>query len=158
MSDNQLVITLQMILNIVLINGMAILALLGIHEMGHVIFGVQMGCSSGKAILLDTTKEGPYAELTCPSSANYVLAYAGSLITSIAFGSLFLLMRNSADRNIFFIILGFSLIFGVLDIIAITGMGYLFYVIIISGFSVVVLGELLLTSGYVNRELIDNSY
>ena len=146
--SNYVVIT-KLIMNKLFINGVAILSLLAIHEIGHVIIGIQAGCESGKAIILDTTKEGPYAELLCSNTTNYSLAYFGSFISSVIFGALFFILRGSAEKNLFFVILGFSLIFGSLDLVMITGTQLAFYLSIVSGFAIIIFGEYFLAYRYV---------
>lgn len=151
---NTLILLIQIILNIFLVNLTVTLALLGIHEISHVIIGMQIGCTNGRAVLLDTMRERPYTELFCPSKINNSFVFIGGFLVSIAFGSMFLLLRNSVEKKLFFIILGFSLLFSSLDILMITGIETLFYFSVIIGFLIVAFGECSLIFEYIKREKI----
>ena len=140
--------TLQIIANMTIFNIGIVLSLLSLHEVGHVLFGMYMGCQSGKAIIFDTSQQGPYAELICSGEVNYSFAYIGSLIIPMIFGSIFLFLKNTPQRNFFFVILGFSILFCSLDIVAITGIQTMEYCFIVLGIIFVVIGELLTSISY----------
>jgi hypothetical protein len=125
-----------------------VLSLLSLHEIGHVVLGMYTGCQSGKAIIFDTTQQGPYAELICSGEVNYNFAYMGSFIIPMIFGSVFLFLRNSPQRNFFFVILGFSILFCSLDIVAATGIPSTEYLFIALGMAFVIVGEFLTSLAY----------
>jgi len=142
----------QTILRVVLINFTILLAVLGVHEIGHVIFGMFMGCTNGKAIIFDTLSDGPYSEIVCLNKMNHDIVYLGGLIASVGFASLFLLTGNSPERNLFFVILGLSIISASFDIVEVFAMQPLFYISLISGIGFLSFGEFLITSAYMERE------
>jgi len=144
---------LNVITNTVLTNLMIFFALISIHEIGHVLIGYYLGCSYGKAILFDTTTGGTYTELFCPAqTSNILVNFSGLIITSL-FAVAFLLLK-SPNRYLFFIILGFSLIFSVSDISMFFSLQILFYLMLACGFSFVIIGEYSLASSLVVN--IDN--
>lgn len=120
-----------------------VISLLSLHEVGHVLIGMYVGCESGKAILFDSSQQGPYAELVCSNGTNYNLAYTGSLMLTTVFGFVFLLLRKSPLKNFFFVVLGFSILFSSLDIVFFTGIPAMEYVFIGLGMVLITIGEFL---------------
>jgi hypothetical protein len=152
---NDNVVAMQIILNIILVNGVVTLAILGIHEISHVLVGMQLGCESGKAILFDTSEKGPYAEVYCPAKMNptkNALIHIGSFLLPSVFGFLFLFLRNWSEKSLFFIILGLSLLFCSLDIVAVSNIESLFFLSMTIGILIIIFGEISLTSAYIKRE------
>jgi len=140
--------TVRAVANMTLFNIGIFLSLLTLHEVGHVFIGMLVGCQSGKAIVFDTSQSGPYAELLCPNVANYNLAYLGSFILTIIFGCIFLLLRDSPESNLFYVVLGFSILFGSLDIVHFTGIPMMQYVFMGSGLIFITFGEFLTGLSY----------
>ena len=136
------------ITNMTLFNIGIFLSLLTLHEVGHVFIGMLIGCQSGKAIVFDTTQPGPYAELLCPNIINYNLAYLGSLIFTIIFGSIFLFLKRSPERNLFYVVVGFSILFSSLDIVYFTGILIMQYVFMGLGLIFITFGEFLTGLSY----------
>src|SRR3990172_12627676 len=101
------------LLGIILLNVMLFFALLSIHEVVHVAVGVGLGCDFGRAVLMDSSFAGPYAEMAC-GNINQLLLYGSSLIATISFGMLFLSFNSG--KNLFYVVLGISMIFSSLDI------------------------------------------
>lgn len=134
--------------SMVLLNIGIILSLLTLHEIGHILLGTYVGCESGRAIVFDTKQEGPYAELVCSDRVDYSIAYAGSLVLTAAFGSIFLFLRKSPQRNLFLVVIGFSILFASLDIAALFGMEIMAYVSIGLGTILIVIGEFLTGLAY----------
>jgi hypothetical protein len=110
-----------------------------------------MGCQSGKAIIFDTSQQGPYTELICSNGMNHNLAYFGSFILTIIFGSIFLFLKGTPQRNLFFVVIGFSILYGSLDIVAITGIQMMEYLFIVLGMTFVVIGEILTSLSYTEK-------
>ena len=110
--------SLSVITTMFLLNMGIVLSVLSLHEVGHVLVGMYVGCEQGRAVIFDTSQEGPYAELYCSDGVSHKIAYMGSLLVTVAFGSTFLFLRKSPQRNLFFIIIGFSIMFASLDIAA----------------------------------------
>lgn len=131
-----------------LLNIGIVLSILTLHEVGHVLFGMYVGCEQGRAIIFDTSQEGPYAELYCSNDSDHKLAYMGSVVVTVGFGSAFLLLRKSFQKNLFFVILGFSILFASLDIAAFTGIEMMEYFCIGLGTVLVIIGEFLTGLGY----------
>lgn len=148
--NNQSVATFQILLKIILTNGILLLALISVHELGHLILGIATGCSSAKIVIFDTEREGPYTELFC-SNPN-PLTYLGSVFSSLAFASFFLFLKEPEDKKLFFIILGLSIMFASLDITTLTSSQISFYLSMVSGFSFTIFGEYSLTLSYVKKE------
>jgi len=140
--------TLSIMMNLVLLNVAVFLSTLSLHEIGHVIVGMYSGCESGRAILFDSAQPGPYAELMCPDRVDERLALGGSFLATAVFGSLFLFLRKSPERNLFFIIIGFGIFFGSIDIVMITGIEMMQYVFIGFGMLLIIIGEFLTGLAY----------
>ncbi|MGC8812214.1 MAG: hypothetical protein ACP5O8_01345 [Candidatus Aenigmatarchaeota archaeon] len=154
--NNQTVATFQILLKIILTNTILLLALLSVHEFGHLIVGILTGCSSAKIVLFDTEREGPYTELFCNSPNS--LTYLGSVFSSLAFASFFLFLKEPEDKRLFFIVVGLSLMFASLDIATLTSSQFSFYISMISGFSFTIFGEYSLTLSYIKKEELIRSY
>jgi len=146
--EKALASTLSIMMNLVLLNVAIFLSTLSLHEFGHVIVGMQVGCESGKVILYDSLQPGPYAELMCSNGVDDRFALAGSFLATAVFGSLFLFLRKSPQRNLFFIVLGFGIFFGALDIVMITGIVMMQYVFIAVGMLLIIIGEFLTGLAY----------
>ena len=131
-----------------LLNIGIVLSVLSLHEIGHVLFGMYAGCEQGRAIIFDTSQEGPYAELYCSDGVSHKIAYMGSLLITVAFGSTFLFLRKSPQRNLFFVIIGFSILFASLDIAAFTGIEMTQYFSMGLGTLLVIIGEFLTGLAY----------
>ncbi|MFH8086767.1 MAG: M50 family metallopeptidase [Candidatus Aenigmatarchaeota archaeon] len=148
--NNHSVVTFQIILKIILLNLTILLALVCVHEFGHLIIGLLTGCSSAKIVLFDTNKEGPYTELFCNFSNS--LTYSGGILFSLAFSSLFLFLKDSEDKKLFFVAVGLSLMLSGLDIIALTSTYFSFYIATIFGFCLTIFGEYNITLSYAKKE------
>ena len=131
-----------------LLNIGIVLSVLSLHEIGHVLFGMYVGCEEGRAIIFDTSQEGPYAELYCSDNVNHNIAYMGSILITVAFGSVFLILRKIPQRHLFFVIIGFSILFASLDIAAFTGIEMTQYFSIGLGTLLVIIGEFLTGLAY----------
>lgn len=138
------------IINIILLNAIVFFALISIHEIVHIAVGSCLGCNYGKAVLLDTNLVGPYAELVC-SNTNQLIIYISSLIVTAGFGLLFLTL-NSPGKNLFFIVLGLSIVFSSFDI-GLAIMKSLIYPMMASGFLLVTIGEYYIASSCLNENL-----
>ena len=139
------------IMSVILLNVIVFFALLSIHEIVHVVVGSCLGCDYGKAVIIDANFAGPYAELVC-SNTNQFLLYVSSLLVTGCFGLLFLSFK-SPGKNLFFVILGLSIIFSSVDI-GLATMESIIYPLIVSGFMLVTLGEYYIASSCINENLI----
>jgi len=145
---NERISTIRAITNMTLLNIGIFLSLLTLHELGHVFIGMLIGCQSGKAIVFDTSQPGPYAELLCQNVINYNLAYLGSLILTMVFGSIFLLLKRSPERNLFYVVVGFSILFSSLDVVYLTGILMMQYLFMFLGLTFITFGEFLTGLSY----------
>ena len=140
------------ILSIILLNVMVFFALISIHEIAHVAVGMCLGCSMGKAVLIDAKLSGPYAEMVCSNTVNQLILYSSSLILTVCFGLLFLSL-GSPGKNLFFVFLGLSIIFSSLDM-GLATVEAVTYPMLVSGFLFVTLGEYYMASSSINENLI----
>lgn len=139
-------------MSIILLNVIVFFALISIHEIVHVTVGMCLGCEFGKAVLFDAKTAGPYAEMVCSSGNNQIILYASSLIVTACFGLLFLSLK-SHGKNLFFLVLGLSLIFSSLDI-GLATLDAVVYPMILFGFSFVTLGEYYMACSSIKEDLI----
>jgi len=140
--------TLSIMMNLILLNVAVFLSTLSLHEFGHVIVGMYTGCESGKVILYDSGQPGPYAELMCSDGVDERYALTGSLLVTILFGSLFLFLKGSPQRNLFFVIIGFAIFFWSLDVVMLTNIAMMQYVTITLGMLFIIVGEFLTGLAY----------
>ena len=138
-----------------LVNFLIFFSLISIHEIGHVIAGSFLGCQLGKAILIDGNFIGPYAEIACAGQINQFLLFTSSFLITSSFGVLFLFLK-SPQRNMFFVVLGLSLIFSSLDFLIVTGMTSVMYTFLTIGFIFMGIGEYFIASFYI-REVPEES-
>ena len=136
-----------------LFNIMIVFAVLAIHETGHYLVGMYVGCESAKVVLFDTSQEGPYTELQCFNVTNGLLPYAGSMLFTIGFGLLFLFFENAPERNLFWIVLGLSILTAGLDIVEITKIDILYNVFVVSGLALTAFGEIAFGISFIKEEL-----
>lgn len=149
-------------MNIILLNLTIFFALISIHEISHVVIGNCLGCEYGRAVIFDTKintgitgmfLNEPYTELLCNNGISQMLLYIGSLFVTSLFGLMFLSL-NTPGRNMFFVILGLSLIFSSSDISIATGINSIIYPIVGSGFILMILGEYFIASAYVKEDVL----
>jgi len=138
------------VLNIVLINLTIFFALTYLHEISHLGIAFCLGCKAGKAVALDLSNYSTYTELHCPQGNN-LLIYVGSMVISIAFGSLFIFL-DKPTRNVFFLIVGFSLILSSLDLALAFGYGA-FYASFFGGLLLLGFSEFLLASNSLDKTI-----
>jgi hypothetical protein len=139
-------------LSIVLLNTMLFFALIAIHEVSHVFVGYCLGCQSEKAIIFDSSFNGPHTELICGSKINELFVYLGGLAITAAF-SLGFLFTETKDRNISFISLGISVILSSMDITLLLNMQSLLYPLITSGLVMITAGEYFMGSYYFKEDI-----
>jgi len=126
---------------IILINLVLFFVLLLIHEASHVVAGYFLGCRQISVVLLDRIK-GPHTEMTCPAkSISWCLRISGLIVTALL--ALPFLFFSSYSRNLFFLILGFSIILSASDFNILFGLESIFYAIVVFGFSFIAIGEYL---------------
>lgn len=145
----------RMLLNVLLVNIMLFFALIAIHEISHVVLGICLGCESEKAVLFDSSFNGPHTELICSNSINEFFVYIGSLIITSIF-SLSFLFLDTAEKNMSFLSLGVSVILSSLDISFILNSGAIIYPLLTFGFFLITAGEYSIASSYFKEDLSFN--
>jgi hypothetical protein len=150
------------VLNVILLNLTVFFALISIHEISHVVIGNCLGCEYGRAVIFDAKSETgitgmllskSYTEIVCSNGISQTLLYLGGLIVTSCFGLMFLSLK-SPGRNMFFIILGLSLVFSSLDISMAIGIESIVYPVIGSGFILMIFGEYFIASAYVKEDVL----
>jgi hypothetical protein len=150
------------VLNVILLNLTVFFALISMHEISHVVIGNCLGCEQGRAVIFDANSgtgitgmllSKPYTEILCSNGISQSLLYLGGLIVTSCFGMLFLFLK-SPGRNMFFVILGLSLVFSSFDISMAIGIESIVYPVIGSGFILMVFGEYFIASAYVKEDVL----
>jgi len=136
----------------IIFNITIIVAVISIHELGHVLGGKLIGCNEAKVVIFDSSQEGPYTEMVCSNTNNQNIAYLSSLATTTLFGLFFLTFEEKSQKNMFFIILGLGILLAGLDIVAVSGLEIMKYVFIFFGFGIVLFGEILVGLAYANHQ------
>ena len=131
------------IFSVVAINIAIFLALILIHEASHAIAGIYTGCYKVNIVLFDLASL-PHTDLVCPMEGVNLLVHMSGLITTSLFGLIFLLTRNS--KSLVFLAVGFSLIFGALDMSILFSSEIPFYISNAVGFGFIISGECFLAS------------
>ena len=137
-------------LSIILVNIMLFFALIAIHEISHVIVGYCLGCEYEKAVLFDSSFNGPHTELICNNGINEFFVYIGGLIITSIFSLSFLLL-DTIERNMSFLSLGVSIVLSSLDISLVLSSQAIFYPLITIGFFFITAGEYVLASSYIKE-------
>ena len=115
---------------LLLLNLALITTAVALHEAGHLAFGSLAGCTGGKIVLADLEQEwaGPYTEMNCPPGTAKALLGLSGFPFVILFALIFFLLGPSPLRGFGFVLLGFSLVLGSLDILlAFPGAPQLFF-------------------------------
>ena len=129
---------------------MIFFALIAIHEISHVIVGYCLGCEYEKAVLFDSSFNGPHTELICSNGINEFFVYIGGLVITSIFSLSFLLL-DSIEKNMSFLSLGVSIILSSLDISFILKSQSILYPLLTFGFLFVTIGEYFLASSYIKE-------
>lgn len=131
--------------SLILFNVTLFFALISIHELGHATFSFLTDCKEGKVIMFDLNGNAPYTLLSCSDLKSKWLISLGGFFSTLLFGCLFLFSGKS-DKNVFWLILGFSIVFSSFDIVSILNIPFLFPTLIGVGFTFVSVGEYLIAS------------
>ncbi len=137
-------------LKIILVNVTLFFALISIHEISHVMTGYLLGCELGRAILFDSSFNGPHTELICSNFLDEIFVYLGSFAITSAF-SLSILFLESSLRSVFPVSLGISTILSSLDISLALNLQSTLYPLLTFGFLLVAAGEYSITSSYMKE-------
>ena len=146
---------MHLLVYVVITNLSIILAVVGLHELGHFLVGRELGCT-GQAVFIDTLKTGPYTALSCPQGVpQNILALGGALLV-LPFGLIFFLLRKYPERNFGFVIYGLGMIMSALDFSVAFAMASVLYVSIVAGILFIVVGEALLINTYIEYSALEN--
>lgn len=98
----------------ILSNIMICSSVLLLHETGHFLLGLAVGCKNIKLVLLDS-ELGTYTEMSCPKEQSFLFPLAGAFILVLPFLSSFLLLKKFFEKNLFWIGLGFNFTIALVD-------------------------------------------
>ena len=129
---------------------MIFFALIALHEISHVLVGFCLGCENEKAVLFDSSFNGPHTEIVCSNNINELLVYLGGLIITSIFSLSFLLL-DGIEKNMSFLCLGVSVVLSSLDISLILRSQTILYPLLTFGFLLITAGEYLVTSNYIRE-------
>lgn len=134
---------------------MLFFALIAIHEISHVFVGYCLGCENEKAILFDSSFNGPHTELICNNKINEFFVYIGGLIITSIF-SLSFMFLDTKEKNMSFLSLGVSVVLSSLDISLILSSQAIIYPLLTFGFFLTTIGEYTLASSYIKEKFSFN--
>ncbi|MFB6217144.1 MAG: hypothetical protein ABEJ72_09340, partial [Candidatus Aenigmatarchaeota archaeon] len=112
---------IEIILLIVVLNGVIFLVAGLLHEAGHAIFGVMNGCENIRIVMLDVDTRSTYTMMNCPggyefSETGQFLMFFSSYIFVLPLSLLFLGLRGFRERYLGFIILGANILGSTFDL------------------------------------------
>ena len=128
---------------IVLLNASFMTVTICLHELGHFFLGLELGCSWGRIILIDSKNFHTYTELECTNVSKRLLAL-GAFIFVVPFAFLFLILKIP-ERNFCWTILGLGLFSGGVDLVEIFKLPFLYHFSIIMGIGLICFAELRLS-------------
>jgi hypothetical protein len=120
--------------------------------MSHVLVGYCLGCQIEKAVLFDSSFNGPHTELLCGAQINELLVYVGGLAITILF-SLGFLFSETRERSISFISVGISIILSSMDIGFLLNLESMIYPLLTAGLSLIAAGEYFVGSYYFKEDI-----
>lgn len=139
----------QLLVYIMLLNLAIFSASVGLHEIGHAVFGNALGCFSEKIVLMDFAYErGPYTELTCPQNTQAVFLGLSGFPFVILFGIAFLLL-NMPEKHFGFVVLGLAVILSGLDMMLVVNTSLMASLATVVGAAFIILGETKLINAYI---------
>ena len=131
---------LVLLLCTVLFNILIVSSTLVLHEAGHFITGLYVGCKNIKLVLFDSTL-GTYTEMNCPTEQPAYFPLIGAFMLTLPFSLSFLLLRNFPERNFFWISLGFNFIISMTDMFGIVPLQFFSFAL---GLFLIVFDEIVL--------------
>jgi hypothetical protein len=105
---------LQALVYTILFSVSVSLATVVLHEAGHYLSGLLVGCSNIKLVLIDS-ETGTYTQMNCVNKQPAYFALAGAFMLTLPFALSFLLLKGF-ERNFLFVTLGFNLTISMVDI------------------------------------------
>ena len=166
--------TFIIILYVILINAAVITASIILHELGHLTVGTALGCDGEISLagLLNPVTPGPYTSLSCPvlggqgiagiptisamsaiSAMPAMAAFLGlsGFLFLVPLALVFLLLaKRLPEKNLAFVVLGFSLALASLDLMLVFYSNIIMYLSLAAGVIVMVMGELFLVDDYLS--------
>lgn len=138
------------------LNAAVFLGSVALHESGHLLAGLFLGCSGLEMALMNLNPLLPaaYTYMLCPpgirENMTLFLGLSGYLLI-VPFGILaFLLMRKLPERNLGIVMLGAGMVLGSLDILLFIPDSIASYLSIISGIAMICAGEIFLIDDHLS--------
>jgi hypothetical protein len=138
------------IFELIVFNIIILVCVLSLHELGHVFMALLVGCN-GKAVIFDSQSDGPYAEIACLNTKDVRLLSGGSFFLTFSLGLTLLLTRNRFWKSAFFLVVGFSILLGAIDLVEITGISWTKTFAILFSLVWIIVGEAKLSILYLIR-------
>jgi hypothetical protein len=131
---------LILLLCTVLFNILIVASTLLLHEMGHFLTGVYVGCRDIKIVPI-SSELGTYTEMSCPHEQSVYFPLVGAFLLTLPYALSFLLLKNFSEKNFFWISLGFNFTISMVDISMIMQLQIFSFIL---GLFLIVFGEMLL--------------
>lgn len=136
---------------VVLFNMVLLSAAIILHEAGHFVAGTMYNDCTGFIVLFDMEYYGPYTILECPLEINTTFLYLSAFLLVVPFALLFLFLKEFAECNFFFVVVGMGIYLAAIDISSVTQLAVAEYASIVIGLLIFLFGEYKLTDDLFNR-------
>ncbi len=126
-----------------------------LHEAGHALLGVYLGCEDIAIILFDLSSNATYTAMQCvnpPSAAQIVLS---SFIFIVPLSLLFLALKGFKERYMGIILLGGNFMGAFLDVAAFTTSPIIRYGFVVIGIFLILVGEDMLVTSSIRERTPD---
>jgi hypothetical protein len=133
-----------------LITMFAILSTVVLHEVGHALAGQYYGCERNKAVIYDIS-DLPHTEMLCRGYHNETIITLSGIFLPIIIALIFLLTGTAFTKNLSYMIFGFSMVIPSLDLKSIGFSDSRIFIIIISGFAVILYSVVKTSVDYVKN-------
>lgn len=142
---------------IILLNFAVIVAGIVLHELGHLAAGMLFNCKGGEVVMIDllnpAANPGPYTRMSCPAPVSgNMAAFLGvsGFMFAIPFALAFLILKRFPEKNLAYVIIGFSLGLASLDLLLVLAHYAVIYASLAAGVLVMCMGESFLLDDYVS--------
>jgi len=142
---------------IILLNFAVIVAGIALHELGHLAAGMLFNCKGGEVVMIDllnpAANPGPYTSMSCPAMVSgNMAAFLGvsGFMFVIPFALAFLMLKRFPEKNLAYVIIGFSLGLASLDLLLVLAHYAVIYASLAAGVLVMCMGESFLLDDYVS--------
>ena len=86
-----------------------------LHELGHFIFGLYVGCRPVKIVLFDTSIMTTYTEMECLPTVNMHLLGISGFFVVLPISLLYFLISKGGEKYLALIMIGFNFVISVND-------------------------------------------